>query len=355
MRRKTNHFISTCANCRLNTYPATRREDDGEHVATEPSILLICDFGGPYGGFAATSAGTRRYAFIAVDAASRYAVAIPTTSTSDNDVFHCFLEVRRQFSGFHKRVSVDNALLQVNSRARDFLEKNGVAILHGCPYISRDQSKAEKTIGTISRLVCKYHTDHPELTFPRLVEEAVLAYNSSPCKGLPDNVSPRDAHFVRAPSTFLHAAPEVDRKAPKSIKDAVDAARKIGASTLANDVAAFVRRQERRSPTNQSAKVRVGDLCLKKRTSFPANAPRKLAFKIIADAYEVKSKVGSNSYRVESLLTGEEAVLPGDHLIKTRNLSAVDLVELCKEIERVSIMNQQRPSKRLTRSSANAT
>ena len=31
------------------------------------------------------------------------------------------------------------------------------------------------------------------------------------------------------------------------------------------------------------AKVRVGDLCLKKWTSFPANTPRKLAFEITLD------------------------------------------------------------------------
>ena len=338
---RTNLYVSQCATCRMNSHAPTRREDDGEHIAAEPSNLLVIDFGGPYGGFATSASGTRRYVFIAVDAASRYCVAVVTTSTSDNDVFHCLLEVRRQFCGLHKRISADNALLQVNSRARAFLEANGVAILHGRPYISRDQSKAERTIGTVSRLICKYHTDNPELTFPRLVEEAVLAYNSSPCEGLPNGVSPRDAHFVRAPSTFLQTAPEVDRKAPRSIKQAIDAARTISDTNLANDVASFIKRQEKRSPTNVSAKIRVGDLCLQRRTSFPAHAPRKLAFKLVVDAFKVISKVATNSFRVESLLTKRQTIIPGDHLIKTRHLDASSLIELCREMERVTVQNSQ--------------
>ena len=152
--------------------------------------------------------------------------------------------------------------------------------------------------------------------------------------------APRDVHFARAPVSFMQFAPEYDRGTPKSIKDVVDAARSRIDDTLANDVANFLRRQEMRSPTNYSARIRVGDFALKKRTSFPMNSPKKLCHKIVVDAYEVMQRVATNSFRVKSILSGENSIVPGDHLQKVR-LTRDKLIQLARELKRVTVSNRQ--------------
>ena len=90
------------------------------------------------------------------------------------------MELRNHLCGLLARISAINAIFRENSNARAFLEENGVAIVHGHAYVSRSQSKAEKTIGKITRLILKYNADRPTIPFQLLVEEATLTYNSSP-------------------------------------------------------------------------------------------------------------------------------------------------------------------------------
>ena len=146
LRRKIHDFIMKCAPCKLNNHPNTRPEKHGEHISTEPNNLLVVDFAGPYSGWAQSTSGARRYVFIAVDAASRFCIAVVTTSTSDNDVFHALQEVREKLCGLPRTISCDNAIITPNSRTRAYLEANHVRIIHGRPYISRDQSKAELSL-----------------------------------------------------------------------------------------------------------------------------------------------------------------------------------------------------------------
>ena len=354
MRRHVNKYISSCAICKLNSYPRTQGEKEGEFIATEPNQLFVLDFAGPYAGWAASASGTPRYVALGIDAFSRYVICHVTTSTSDEDVFRTILEIRRQLCGLPARISVDNALLRANSKAAKYLEANQIRTQHGLPFTSRCQSKAERAISSISRLFCKYASASPELTFSKLVEEAVLAYNSAPNESLPNRMAPRDVHFNRAPSTFTHAAPKLDSTTAPSIRKAIDAARKVGEDTLANDVAAFIRRKAKRSPTNYSARIHVGDLLLKRRSSFPANSPRKLAYKIVVDCFECVARIASNNFRCVSLVTGDEYCLSGDVLVKIRGHTRDSLVELCKEMERVSTKNATLASRRVTRSMTNA-
>ena len=351
MRRQINKYISSCAICRLNTYPPTRKEDDGEHIATEPNQLLVIDYAGPYAGFAASAtSGSPRYVFIAVDACSRYVTSVVTSSTNDDETFRAILEVRKQNCGLAAKISADGAILRENSKAKKYLEANQVRLIHGLPTISRCQSRAEKSISSISRLFCKYHTAEPSIPFDKLVQEATIAYNSAPSDGLPNNLAPRDVHFNRAPTKFTHMAPELGPSTPGSIRNAMRAAAAMREDVLCNDVASFVKRKPRLSATNYSARLRPGDLCLQRRTSFPVNAPKKLAFKVLIEAYEVKQRVATNSFRCESLLTGEISVIAGDLLIKTKNLSKDELIALCAEMQEAAIRNAARSTRRTTRS-----
>ena len=179
-----------------------------------------------------------------------------------------------------------------------------------------------------------------------------MAHNNAPHEGLPNQLSPREVHFTRAPRSFLRAIPEVDSNAPPSIRSTIAAARAVREDVVRNDVMAHVKRQEKRSPTNYTARIQKGDYALQKRTSFPTSVPKKLAFRTLIDAYEVKARIATNSYRVTSLLTGENHVVAGDLLIKVRGLTRDDLIELCAEMERISARNASRSGARVTRAAA---
>ena len=127
-----------------------------------------------------------------------------------------------------------------------------------------------------------------------------MAHNNAPHEGLPNQLSPREVHFTRAPRSFLRAIPEVDSNAPPSIRSTIAAARAVREDVVRNDVMAHVKRQEKRSPTNYTARIQKGDYALQKRTSFPTRVPKKLAFRMLIDAYEVKARIATNSYRVTS-------------------------------------------------------
>ena len=114
---------------------------------------------------------------------------------------------------------------------------------------------------------------------------------------------------------------------------AIQAAREASRQTLIEDVKRHLKRQKIVSPTDYTSTIRVGTLCLRKRTVFPSQAPKKLCYKIAMDAYRVTSKVGTNAFRVESLIDGTTAVLPGDHLIKVAGLNENELITLCREME----------------------
>ena len=100
------------------------------------------------------------------------------------------------------------------------------------------------------------------------------------------------------------------------------------------------------SPTDNSAKLRPNDLALKKRTTFPTAAPKKLAYKINIDAYKIDARVATNAYKCTSLITKRQVILPGDQIIKLRNLSEEEVVALVKRMEELA------EKERITRSSS---
>ena len=340
MRRKVNNYVSACAECRLNNHARTRPEKDGEQIITENGQLFIVDFAGPFSSFGRSSAtGRPRYIFVGIDANSRYCYAVVTKSCGDDDVMEGMQEVRRQMCGFPARVACDNAIMRQNSNAKRFLEENGVSILHGMATVSRCQAKVEKCIGTLSRLITKYHTENPSLPFEKLVSEAVLTHNSTPSDALPRGMTPRQVHFVRPPISFLQYANEREITGTRSVVDAIKAARVSGYETLRHNVRDFLKRKARWSPMDHSRKLRVGDLCLKKKTSFPISAPRKLAFRLNIDAFIIVSKVASNAYRCRSIMDGGERILPGDVLMLVHGYTEDNLRRLVLKMEETAVRN----------------
>ena len=199
-------------------------------------------------------------------------------SCADKDVLGALVDLKNQNCGFPATFLCDNALLTSRSESLKFLKENGVRVLHGLAYVSRCQSRCERTIGTLFRLICKLNTDQPTLPFHRLVSESTQIINSSPSDGLPHGYCPKDVFFNSPPSNFLMHQPLSSAKAR-------GVSRLASELTLKADVERFLKKKSGKSAGDYSARLRIGDLCLKKRMRFPNNVNKKLAFKLHNDCF----------------------------------------------------------------------
>ena len=341
MREKVIRFIANCPVCHLDNHVAhTMKEDKGEQIAFEPMDLMIADYIGPLKGWANTSGGHARYVFMLTDANSRYTLTYGTTDVSDESTFAAILQIRKELCGLPKRIAADNAIFRENSAARKFLEEAGVSILHGKATISRDQSKVERAISSITRTLCKLHSECPKISFERILSEATIAHNSSICRST--GRSPREAHFVRPASNFLNINPKDVQPRTKTLKDAITAARTSSRRTLVDEVEQFIKRNELTSPTQFTKRLIPNDIVLKKRTSYPLGSPKKLCHKMTIDAYIVIERVASNSYRVRSLIDNKIYILPGDLLVRLRHHSKEDAIQLVKGMQEIVDRNAYR-------------
>ena len=335
-RHHVQKIVAACPNCALNRFHQTRPEKTGNQISLEPNAEGAVDVVGPLASFGTSpSTGRPRYCFVYIDLHTRYVVAKPLTTIDDASIVDAFVYVRDALCGFPRRMMMDNAIAQKNSKSAAFLRERDVRIVHGLATISRCQSKVERAIQTLTRIMCKLHTENQKLSFTRIVAEACIIYNTSPSDGLPKNHSPKDLHFTKAPTSFpRHGALPVN-----TLGQALQAARLASKQTVLEDVKRYMKRQALTSPTDYSRKLKVGDLCLRKRTSFTASSPRKLAFRLNIDAYKITSKVATNSFRTESIIDGTTAVLPGDVLIKVAALTETELRKLVEEMEILASKN----------------
>ena len=261
------------------------------------------------------------------------------------------LHLRRVLNGFPARIQADNALLTLKSKSLRFLKLNGVEVTHGLAHVSRSQTHAERALGTLTRLLTKFHTAAPSTSLERLVEEATITMNKSPHEGLPPGVSPAEIHFSRAPISFLRTAAEGDVKGPKSVVDAMRAASAATHEALQFSVAAFMRRNKKESPTNYTRRLEVGDFALQKRSIFPSNAPKKLCFKVRVEGYQIVARIATNAFKCRNVITGSVKHLPGDMLIKLRGFDEQQLKQLINSMEIAESRNAASVGRRKTRSS----
>ncbi|MEL6805811.1 MAG: integrase, partial [Bacteroidota bacterium] len=175
MREKIHNFISKCGVCRLNNHPSTHPESSGAVIRTEPMTAWTIDYCGPLSGFCSSATGRPRYIFLAVDQFSRFCVTFVTNSVDDTETMKALLHLRRVLNGFPARIQADNALLTPKSKSLRFLKLNGVEVTHGLAHVSRSQTHAERALGTLTRLLTKFHTAAPSTSLERLVEEVPRA------------------------------------------------------------------------------------------------------------------------------------------------------------------------------------
>ena len=164
------------------------------------------------------------------------------------------------------------------------------------------------------------------------MSESTQIINSSPSDGLPHGYCPKDVFFNSPPSNFLMHQPLSSAKAR-------GVSRLASELTLKADVERFLKKKDGRSAGDYSARLKIGDLCLKKRMRFPNNVNKKLAFKLHIDCFKVISRVGTNSFRCQSLRDNNNQVLPGDVLVRVKSLDEAGLLELCREMEKIASRN----------------
>ena len=82
--------------------------------------------------------------------------------------------------------------------------------------------------------------------------------------------------------------------------------------------------------------------------------PKKLGFQIVVDGFEVKKRVATNTFLCESVITGDLAIYPGDHLVKVKGYDRSTLAQLCARMEETLARNAAVASPRVTRSRAAA-
>ena len=315
MRRKIIDYVSTCPVCVLNNHPRSKRDRQGLQAPMTVGSCVGMDFCGPW-----NNQSTHRYLFCAMDLHSRYAFVYATKSTKDDDVLDCLLRMRQEWAGLPPRLLMDGAICQSRSVSTSLLKKMGISITHSMANNSLCQARVERLIGTISRSILKLQTDSPTTPFQRLVDEARIQYNNTATSNL-GGKSPSDLHFFRSTANLIG----VDGNIPlsgltgdvKTARQVVAAKRAAQEEVLANDVRRFVQRREKEAAGDRDDRLKIGNRVFKKRTVYWTGSPRKLQFKVDENAFEIISKIATNSYKVRSIIDDKIFIFPGDHLVKT--------------------------------------
>ena len=326
LRKMLDKQLVQCPTCQLNKHKRGMGTKTGNKLALEPNEsgeIDVCQISGGLNS---------KFVYLYVDEFSRFLISKSISSCADDEILAALIETRDKLCGFPRRIQMDNAIAKPGSKSHKFLEEQGVEISHGLPYTSRTQAKVERAISTYMRIYSSLQTDNPTWPFTRLVAESAFVYNSTEMTIGNGAYSPKSVHFAKAPSNFLHHLG--DR--PADDTPAVKAARAVGELVRWHDVRNHLKRTKRSSPTDFTRLLRPGDLCMKKRTVFPQNSPRKFCYKVNFEIWKTKSRVATNSYRMVNLKTGHEMIIAGDILVKLNHLSDDEALALCDEMERVA-------------------
>ena len=333
MRKTIASIINKCPSCQLNKHHKNCAERKGNKIAIEPNAEGEVDCAGPLGSFAKGPRGNPRWIFLYIDNHTRFLITHVLTSTSDEQIFQAILHMRNTLCGLPARLQMDNAICKSNSKTQKFLRDHGVEISHGLPYVSRCQSRVERAINSLVREICTLQTQHPRTPFVKLVADATYILNSTPSTAMGDGsrfYCPRDLHFAKCPTDFLHHRGEV-----QNVDDLGASARTASQATLVNDVLRHLRRKKQSSPTDYNKILKPNQICLKKKMVFPTGTARKLGYKTLFQVLKIKSRIATNSYRCIDLRTNKELVVGGDCLIKL-SLTAPEAVKLSEEMENLA-------------------
>ena len=314
MREKISDYIKLCAVCVANNHPRGNRDKQGLQAPMQTGLSLAIDFCGPWRNGSSTP-----YLFCGIDQFSRYAFVYPTKSTKDTDVVASLSRIREEWAGLPKRLYMDGALCQRNSISTHVMKAFGVEMVHTLANNSRSNSRVERHINTICRIILKLQTSHPDIAFNQLVKEARTTYNNTSTDIL-KNRSPSELHFFRANANVV----DPDGQLPingitgssKSVRDMMRLRASIQRDVLVHDVGRFMAHRKLENAVDYDSHIKIGDFCWKKRTSFLPHASKKAQWRISELCYEVVGKLATNSFKCRAIQTGELSIIAGDLLVK---------------------------------------
>ena len=325
-RDTVKQVVGGCPICRLNNHQRGTPTRTGNQLALQPNFAGAVDVMGPLRGFMQTANNRARYLIVYLDIHSRLTIAKLTSSAADEDVLSLLKEVRLRLVGLPRKLFCDNALINEGWPSANFLKSHGCKIVHGLAYVSRCQSKIERCLGSLMRLICKYHTQQPNTDVQTLVQEACITLNSVPNDGLGGRLSPKDVHFSHPPANFL--PPLNDDGAEELVS-----ARLRSKEVTLEEVKRCLKKAPLTSPTDFTNRIKTGQLALRKRMVFPTGSPKKMAYKTLFQPLKVTQKIATNAFRCLDLFTGTESVVAGDLLIKITSLDERGLKQLCRQME----------------------
>jgi hypothetical protein len=206
--------------------------------------------------------------------------------------------------------------------------------VHGLPSISRGQSAIERYNNTLMRSLIKMQTTSSQ-PLQNLVTPTAMHFNLMPNPTL-GNKTPCNMHFCQPRSTFVQLFTEIpEERMPEQAATIRD--RQINFMRLQKDhiqlsVDRFIKRKKADNPLGQYDLLQVGDLCLRKRTSFLCHAAIKTQFKLTINIYEIIERVMTNAFRISDIKSKQELICAGDHLIRLR-YPRVEAMELLNNLE----------------------
>ena len=149
--------------------------------------------------------------------------------------------------------------------------------------------------------------------------------------------TPCDMHFSQPRNTFVQLFTEIPKqRLPEKAATIRD--RQINFMQMQKDhikmsVDRFIKRKKADNPLGQYDLLQVGDLCLRKRTSFLRHAAIKTQFKLTINIYEITERVATNAFRICDIKSKREMICAGDHLIRLR-YPLPEAMELLNNLEK---------------------
>jgi hypothetical protein len=167
--------------------------------ALRPFDLIHCDL---WTSLVVSVSGYKYYLVI-LDDCTHYSWTFPLRLKSDtfSVLTHFFSYVHTQFDSPIKAVQCDNGREFDHSSARMFFLTHGVVLRMSCPYTSRQNGRAERTLRTINNIVCSllFQASLPLVYWADSLYTTTYLLNRHPIKTL-DGQTPYFALYGTQPS-----------------------------------------------------------------------------------------------------------------------------------------------------------
>jgi len=196
MRCHLIELCRCCAICKQNNYVTrVKRDQHGMTKSLQSYERLEMDFCGPL-------SGGQGYILLFIDCCTNFIWAYHSANCRDESIMKGFQQLRVANCGLPASVVCDNAVLRRSKATFAFLKLHGCEVLHGQPFVSRGQGRAERGIPSLTRKLMKLSASM-KIPIKNLVSQACINHNLSESDVLGGRC-PADLHYSRSRSLFVN-------------------------------------------------------------------------------------------------------------------------------------------------------